>query len=168
MYTLACSQLVRCSLATAWDFVQSPANLDRITPDDMRFEIVSDPPAEMYDGLLVEYRVGIPFLGSQRWVSEIKHVRPLRSFVDEQREGPYSMWYHLHELEAVEGGVVFRDTVCYRPPFWILGRLAHALFIGRTLRRIFEHRNRRFLELLDQPSEGATARPPHAVVRIRR
>ena len=60
---------IRTDLNTAWDFISSPKNLSLITPDDMVFEIVSDLPVEMHEGLLVEYRVGIPLIGKKSWLS---------------------------------------------------------------------------------------------------
>jgi ligand-binding SRPBCC domain-containing protein len=88
----------------------------------MVFEIVSNLPEEMHEGLLVEYRVGIPLLGKQTWLSELKHIRERHSFVDEQLIGPYKLWYHYHEISKVEGWRAVR-----RP-----SQIRHAL---RPLRR---------------------------------
>ena len=33
------------------------------------------PPETMYDGLVIEYRIVIPLLGKQAWLTEIKHIR---------------------------------------------------------------------------------------------
>ena len=97
-------------------------------------------PDEMYDGLLIEYRVKLPLIGKRLWVSEIKHIRPLTSFVDEQRVGPYKMWYHYHGLEEVEGGVKMTDKIVYDISFGPFGKIAHALFIKKQLQQIFEFR----------------------------
>ena len=104
---------IQTDLKTAWDFIRSPKNLDLITPDDMVFEIVNDLPEEMHEGLLVEYRVGIPMIGEQTWLSEIKHIREQHSFVDEQLVGPYKLWFHYHEISKVEDGVRFVDHIKY-------------------------------------------------------
>ena len=155
MYTLKRTVVVDTTLDKAWDFIRRPQNLNLITPDDMEFQILSDVPEDMYDGLLIKYKVRIPILGAQDWLTEIKHVRERHSFVDEQRIGPYKLWYHYHKIEEVEGGILFTDEVNYEVPFSIFGRVAHAAFIRRTLERIFNFRNERFRELLeDSPSEG--------------
>ncbi|VGO21154.1 SRPBCC family protein [Pontiella sulfatireligans] len=148
MYTIYKETLVDTSLEKAWDFIRNPANLNKITPDDMAFEIVSDMPENMYEGMLVQYRVKIPGMGTQAWLSELKHIMPGRSFVDEQKIGPYKLWYHYHGIEAVDGGVKFIDRVTYEVPFWIFGKIAHALFISKTLERIFAYREERFQSLL--------------------
>ena len=85
IYQLTREHVINTDLKTAWEFLSSPKNLDTITPDDMPFEIITDVPDKMHNGLLIEYRVGIPILGSQTWLTEIKYVKEGFSFMDEQR-----------------------------------------------------------------------------------
>lgn len=150
MYTLEREQRVKADLATAWSFVENPANLNRITPPDLRFQILSDVPETMEDGLIVVYRVTIPWLGARTWVTEIKHIRTQRSFVDEQRLGPYVFWYHYHELQAEKEGCRILDRVYYQPPFGCVGRLMHRLYIRQTLERIFAYRQEQLAGILGQ------------------
>ena len=44
MYILERQQRVDGSMAQAWAFLQNPANLDLITPPDLRFRTVSEVP----------------------------------------------------------------------------------------------------------------------------
>jgi ligand-binding SRPBCC domain-containing protein len=148
MYTLYKETLVKTTPTKAWNFIRSPQNLDKITPDDMAFEIVSDLPDEMFEGMLVEYRVQIPFMGKQPWLSELKHIVSGKSFVDEQKIGPYKLWYHYHGLEQVGDHMKFIDRITYEVPFWVFGKMAHALFIRKTLERIFAVREEQFKALL--------------------
>lgn len=148
IYKLHREQVVKTDIGTAWDFIRSPGNLEKLTPDDLSFEIVSDLPEEMYDGLLIEFRVGIPFAGKQTWLSEIKHICEGRSFVDEQRIGPYKLWNHCHEIRPEDDAVRFVDQVHYALPFGPLGTIAHALFVKRTLQRVFDYREKMLPELL--------------------
>ena len=148
MYTLHNKIIVNTSLEKAWDFIRNPANLNLITPEDMAFEILTELPDEMTEGMLVEYRVNIPLIGKQPWLSELKHIVPQHSFVDEQKIGPYKLWYHYHGVETCDRGVLFTDRIVYDLPFGIFGKLAHRIFIRKTLERIFSHREQRFIELL--------------------
>lgn len=143
-------QIIRTDLDTAWAFIRSPRNLDAITPDDMVFEIVSTLPDEMYDGLLIEYKVGIPIIGKQRWLTELKHIKDRHSFVDEQRIGPYKIWYHYHEIQEVEGGVRFIDRVNYVMPFGIFGEIARSIYVRKELERIFAYRQQAMPKLLEK------------------
>ena len=147
MYTLEREQLVPVNLDVAWDFLKNPANLNSITPEDLHFTIISSVPDIMYDGLIIEYRVSIPMFGIQTWVAEIKHIREKKSFVDEQRIGPYKFWYHYHELQETDQGTKVLDRVHYAVPFGYAGRILHHFFIRKTLDRIFDYRKRKIQEL---------------------
>jgi len=154
IYTMEREQIIACDLQLAWDFISTPKNLDLITPPNMCFEIITDVPEKMYDGLLIQYRVGIPLLGKQNWLSELKHIREGHSFVDEQLIGPYKLWYHYHEVTQVEGGVKFTDRVHYAPPFGPLGTLAHAIYIKRELERVFSYRKEAMVQHLGNSASG--------------
>lgn len=140
IHTLYREQTVATDLDTAWDFISRPENLNEITPDDMHFQIVSDVPERMRDGLIIEYRIGIPLLGKQVWLSELKHIRERHSFVDEQRVGPYQLWYHYHEITETTEGIRFIDRVHYALPFGPFGGIAHQLYVRGQLRHIFDYR----------------------------
>ena len=149
VYKLNREQVVKTDIDTAWNFIRSPENLEVLTPDDLSFEIVTELPGEMYDGLLIEFRVGIPILGKQTWLTEIKHIREKHSFVDEQRIGPYQLWYHRHEIRPVDEGVCFADKVHYAMPLGPFGRIAHALYVQKILRSIFDYREKMIRKLLE-------------------
>jgi ligand-binding SRPBCC domain-containing protein len=148
MYTLEREQLVTASLEESWDFLKNPANLNLITPAGLHFSIISTVPEDMFDGLIIEYRISIPLLGSQRWLAEIKHIRHKKSFVDEQRHGPYRFWYHYHELTETPEGVKLFDRVYYSVPYGIFGHLLHSVFIKKTLQKIFDYRQVKISEIL--------------------
>lgn len=141
VYSLKTVQNLPISLNAAWDFFSSPANLKEITPSNLGFNIISKHHGEkMYPGQIIEYKVS-PVLGIPLyWMTEITHVEDKKYFVDEQRFGPYSMWHHQHHFKAVEGGVEMTDIVHYKIPFWILGDIAHGLFVQNEVKKIFDHR----------------------------
>lgn len=140
LYRLYREQTIQTDLETAWEFISSPRNLDTITPDDMPFEIITHVPDKMYNGLLIEYKVGIPLLGKQTWLTEIKHICQHHSFVDEQRIGPYKLWYHYHELSQQADGIRFIDSINYVLPMGVLGSIAHGLYVKKKLQAIFDYR----------------------------
>ncbi len=107
----------------------------------MGFDIVPDDnPDEMYEGMIIGYKVS-PLWGIKTtWVTEITHVRHQSYFVDEQRVGPYKLWHHQHFLEESDGGTLMRDIVSYQPPFGILGKIANSIIIEPKLKEIFDYR----------------------------
>jgi ligand-binding SRPBCC domain-containing protein len=148
VYSIKTVQRMPVSLAQAWDFFSSPANLQTITPPYMGFTIISQHHGDkMYPGQIIEYKVkpllGIPLY----WMTEITHVQEERFFVDEQRFGPYSLWHHQHHFKAIEGGVEMTDIVHYKLPLWWLGDLANALFVKKQLAGIFEYRKKKVEEM---------------------
>ena len=140
-YQLHKTQKIPASIAEVWDFISSPANLKKITPEYMGFDITSKLTDEkMYPGMIISYKVS-PVLGiKMTWVTEITQVKDEVYFVDEQRIGPYKMWHHEHKLEEIEGGVLMTDIVSYQPPLGFLGSIANALFIKHQLKQIFYYR----------------------------
>ena len=149
IYTLYREHVVKTDIDSAWDFIRSPRNLDAITPDDMPFEIVTELPDIMYNGLLIEYRIGIPFIGKQTWLTEIKHIRDHHSFVDEQRSGPYKLWYHYHEIHPYGKDVRFIDRVTYILPLGPLGPIVYYFYVKKQLQNIFDYRAKAISKLLE-------------------
>lgn len=93
-----------------------------------------------YAGQIIRYQVYILPGIKIHWVTEITQAKEPSYFIDEQRFGPYALWHHQHHFKEVPGGVEMTDEVNYAIPLWLLGRLAHVLFVGREVNRIFNHR----------------------------
>jgi ligand-binding SRPBCC domain-containing protein len=140
LYSLAQEQRLPLTLDAAWNFFSSPRNLDEITPGDLGFKIVSLPGEKMYEGQIISYQVKIFPAIWMPWVTEIKAVDEGKSFVDEQRFGPYKFWHHRHTFEAIPGGVLMKDLVHYGLNFGPIGSIANALFVRPKLERIFQFR----------------------------
>ena len=141
VYNLKKVQVLQVSLSQAWNFFSSPANLAKITPANLRFNIISKHHGEnMYPGQIIEYIVK-PFLGIPLyWMTEITHVEHEKFFIDEQRQGPYSLWHHQHHFKETNAGVEMTDIVHYKLPLWFLGDIANTLFVRDQLNKIFDHR----------------------------
>ena len=150
IYKLHRSCIVKTDIDAAWNFIRSPKSLQAITPDDFTFEIITELPEEMYNGLLIEFRVGVPLIGQQTWLTEIKYIREKHSFIDEQRIGPYKLWHHYHEIRPESAGVRFIDHVHYSLPFGLLGTFAHAVYVKKALHHIFDYRETMLCKLLDR------------------
>jgi ligand-binding SRPBCC domain-containing protein len=140
-YQLHKTQKIPATIEQIWDFISSPANLKKITPEYMGFNITSKLLSEkMYPGMIISYKVS-PVLGiKMTWVTEITQVKEKEYFVDEQRVGPYSMWHHEHKIKPIEGGVLMTDIVSYKPPFGLLGSIANSIIIKKQLKEIFDFR----------------------------
>ena len=114
----------------------------------MSFKILTDLPEGMYDGLLIQYKVSIPLFGRWHWLTEIKHIREGRSFVDEQRVGPYKFWHHYHEIQPHPKGTTILDQVTYQLPYGLFGEILNTFIVKRQLDTIFDYREQVFHQLL--------------------
>ena len=124
-----------------WDFFARPENLNEMTPKDMQFKILTDiSDQDMYEGMIIQYKVS-PMLNIQlNWCTEITHIRDREYFIDEQRFGPYSLWHHQHHFKAVKNGVLMTDILHYAIPLGPLGRFANWLFVDKRIQEIFDYR----------------------------
>lgn len=147
-YQFRRTQTINSPIEELWDFISSPKNLKKITPDYMGFDIASENiPSKMYEGMIISYKVSPLFGIKTTWVTEIVHLKENSYFVDEQRVGPYKMWHHQHILESTDNGTLMTDIVSYQPPLGFLGTLANQMIIKKKLNEIFDHRTKILVNL---------------------
>lgn len=149
-YQIKKEQTLNITIDNAWEFFSAPENLNVITPPDLNFIIVSGSSSKMYNGQIIEYKIKILPLIKQTWITEIKYVELKKSFIDEQRIGPYKFWFHKHEFIDKGEEVKILDNVTYSIPFGILGRLVHFLFIRKKLEKIFNFRVEKLNQLFNK------------------
>lgn len=147
IYTLHKQQKVPISVDEAWEFLSNPENLIKMTPEEMKFSIISKIDRPIYTGQIIQYHVS-PLPGIKtKWVSEITHIEKGNYFVDIQLYGPYALWHHKHFIHEIEKGVIIEDIVDYKVPLGILGRLVHPFLVKPKLEQIFKYRQDKIIEL---------------------
>lgn len=129
-----------------FSFFANAENLERITPPQLGFQIITPTPIEMKAGALIDYRIslhGIPMT----WRTEITKWDPPHEFVDKQLKGPYKQWIHRHTFTETENGTtLIGDEVRYRLPFEPLGDIAR-FFVEREIKNIFDYRQKTVAEV---------------------
>ena len=126
-------------------FFADAGNLERLTPPELRFRILTPQPITMFAGSLIDYRLQL-FGVSFAWQTLISRWEPPACFVDEQLRGPYRKWVHTHQFREVAGGTEIIDQVVYQLPLGPLGRLVR-LPVARRLQRIFSFRQQVLQEI---------------------
>ncbi|HEX5025099.1 MAG TPA: SRPBCC family protein [Agriterribacter sp.] len=141
IYHFVTGQLLPIGINEAWDFFSSAKNLALITPPELHFKILTElPEAEVYEGMIIDYKVK-PLLGIQvQWRTEICAVDKPVLFTDRQLKGPYRLWEHTHTFTAEKNGVWMRDSVKYQLPLGFIGTIAHSLVVRNKIREIFSYR----------------------------
>lgn len=132
-------------------FFSDAENLERITPPELAFHILTPTPINVDEGTMIDYRLrlfGVPF----HWRTRIVQWHPNHQFVDEQVRGPYRSWRHLHTFADCEDGTRMTDRVEYGLPFQPMSSLVLPL-VRRQLDRIFRYRASAIRRLLSGDAE---------------
>ncbi len=133
-------------LDAVFAFFSQAENLERLTPNSLKFEIITPLPIEMKVGTLIDYRIrlsGIPM----RWRTRIAIWEPPHRFVDDQLRGPYLRWWHQHTFTAEGSKTRMRDRVEYRVPGGPFEPLIHKLFVRPQIEAIFDYREKTIRKL---------------------
>ena len=146
-YTFKSSLTIDVPRNKVFRFFSDAENLERITPAELGFQIVTPTPFEIHKGTLIDYKLtlhGFPM----KWRTEITRWEPPHLFEDTQLSGPYKQWIHTHRFTEIEPGkTLMEDEVRYRLPLEPLGDIANFL-IERQVAGIFEHRNKVVVDIL--------------------
>lgn len=133
---------VTAAEAFAWH--ERPGALEALTPPWEHIRLVS-----MTDGIrsgsrvTVRAKAGVGGVGVwTTWVMEHYGYARGVEFNDRMLRGPFPLWEHRHLFSDNEDGTcVMTDSIRYRVPFGLAGRLAAGWFVRRKLEKLFAWRH---------------------------
>lgn len=85
----------------------------------------------------------------QRLTVEVTEFERPHLFVDEMTEGRFRSFKHIHEFVRVRSGTLMRDTLIWRSPFGILGKIVDKLVLERHLTDLVATRNKKLKEIAE-------------------
>jgi ligand-binding SRPBCC domain-containing protein len=151
IYSLRCEMLVKRSLKETFAFFENPANLGKITPPWLSFNIVTK---DVPMGLGAQFDYVIKWLGlPMKWRSLISKYEPPFLFADDQLIGPYKTWHHEHTFLQTTNGVIVGDHLQYSLPMGPLGAIAQAVMVKRQLEAVFKYRQTELAKIFSGDTE---------------
>lgn len=133
--------LIQATREVVFDFFSKAENLNKITPENLQFKILTPQPIDMEKGTLIDYQLkllSLPFY----WQTEITHWEPPFKFVDTQVKGPYKRWVHEHTFLEKGNQTLMIDKVEFLSPGWFAEPIIHRLFVKNRLEAIFNYRGK--------------------------
>ena len=90
-YELKRNQFIPQPIDQVFSFFSKPENLEKITPQNLHFSILTSIPIDMKTGQVIDYLIRLKGIKIY-WSSIISFYDPPHSFVDEQIQGPFTNW----------------------------------------------------------------------------
>jgi uncharacterized protein (TIGR01777 family) len=127
-------------LPALWAWHLRPGALERLLPPWDRVTVL-DRTGGVANGTRVTLAVPLGPT-SVRWVSEHRDVDPSRGFVDEQVEGPFARWTHVHAMSPDgDTASVLEDRIEFVGPGGPLGRAVARRIVGRRIPALLRYRH---------------------------
>ena len=136
---LRARQVVPAKREDVFPFFADAHNLEEITPDLLRFRVLTPKPIAMGAGTLIDYRLRLRKL-PLKWRTLIAQWEPPYGFVDMQLKGPYRHWHHRHTFDEVPGGTLLGDDVFYAVGGGPLAGWIERKMVRSDVEEIFRHR----------------------------
>lgn len=134
--------LVEVPVKELFDWHNRPQVFERLTPPWDKIRVI-EKRGGIQNGsrMVLEIRQG-PF--RRRWVAVHSDYVEGRQFCDEQVQGPFAQWVHLHQFYPEgDGASRLKDHIEYKAPFGALGQWAAGNYISRKLNHTFAFRHTR-------------------------
>ncbi len=159
IWKITAKQTLPRPIDEVFPFFSDAFNLERLTPDFLGFKVLTPKPIDLKSGTVINYRLKIHHIPI-RWKTTILDWNPPHSFVDNQDQGPYTLWHHTHSFTPTNQAqsTLCTDTVLYKPKGWILAPLINKFFVQRDVKNIFEYRFQKLSEIFPNDRAGYSSK----------
>lgn len=137
--TFSHSSVIDAPVSRVWQFHERPDILQILTPPWQPVTVVRRE-GGLGVGAETEFRLHFGAIAIP-WLARHSHCEENRLFIDEQIEGPLSLWIHRHEFGEEGGKTRLSDRISYELPAspwseWLVG-----WFVEERLRDMFRYRH---------------------------
>ena len=158
IWRITATQILPRPVDEVFPFFSDAFNLERLTPSFLGFKVLTPKPIDLKSGTVIDYTLKVHHIPI-RWKTTIQDWNPPHAFVDNQDQGPYTLWHHTHSFTPADEGnsTLCTDTVLYKPKGWILAPIINKFFVQRDVRNIFEYRFKKLDEIFSDQTQSAGA-----------
>jgi uncharacterized protein len=122
-----------------FEFFAEAKNLEKITPPFLNFRMTNISTEKIQENTLIDYKLHVHAVPIS-WRTRIESWQPPVQFTDTQLKGPYSVWEHTHQFEDLGTGTLMTDSIRYKLPAGLPGRLVAQAFVDKDIENIFKYR----------------------------
>ena len=97
-HELKMEQWIPKPIDEAFAFFKEAKNLEKITPDEMKFKVLNQSTKNIQEGTIIKYGLSVREI-PMNWKSKITNWKPGSHFSDVQLNGPYDYREHTHDFE---------------------------------------------------------------------
>ncbi|QKF82692.1 SRPBCC family protein [Halarcobacter ebronensis] len=145
MKTFEKTTMIRCSVEELFDFHLDIENLKKITPSNIKVEILNEK-FEAKEGEILKIRSS-KFFVSTNWEVEIKKIQKPNILIDKALKSPFKFWEHTHTFAKKGNQCELKDIIKYELPFGFLNPILE-FFFEKELLSIFSYRHKKTKELI--------------------
>jgi ligand-binding SRPBCC domain-containing protein len=147
MQTFIKSSYINCDVKSLFDFHIDTNNLQKITPNDTKVELLTKDFKPIVSQIL-KIKATKYFI-PMTWEVKIEKIDNPNLLVDLAIKSPFAFWEHKHIFIKHGNMSELKDVVTFKMPFGFIGKLLER-FVIKDLQKMFDFRHKITKEILEK------------------
>ncbi len=147
MQTFIKSSYINCDVKSLFDFHIDTNNLQKITPNDTKVELLTKDFKPIVSQIL-KIKATKYFI-PMNWEVKIEKIDEPNLLVDLALKSPFAFWEHKHIFIKHGNMSELKDVVTFKMPFGFIGKLLE-VFVIKDLQKMFDFRHKITKEILEK------------------
>lgn len=141
------SSYINCDVKSLFDFHIDTNNLQKITPNDTKVELLTKDFKPIASQIL-KIKATKYFI-PMNWEVKIEKIDGPNLLVDLALKSPFAFWEHKHIFIKHGNMSELKDVVTFKMPFGFIGKLLE-VFVIKDLQKMFDFRHKITKEILEK------------------